>query len=283
MGSSTIPASGGGGLRPKYVKYTSSGTFTLPDGYGPANPLVVTVQCIGGGGGGSATRINAASANRFGGRDFSGYNGWGNVKPQRNNLTGSSIAAPLTQGAAGSGGIAQSVLSLTGNLVFTVGAAGAQNINEVSGDGPSANSVLSGRADATQTLTVISGVTGGTGGTSTAGVLKASGGAGQVTGLQMTFNGGGGNNTDPQFNNLAIASGGFGSSGAGGTPAGTAGQATPLLGAIAGGSQNTTPINGASGVGGKSDDLGTATGAEGTGGGHASIGASGAIIITYWA
>ena len=279
MGVSTIPASGGGGLTPKYVKYTSSGTFTLPDGYGAANPLVVTIQCIGGGGGGSSAVINAASANRLGSGNFTGYFGWGTVVPMRSNITGNTITR-TDSGAAGSGGLAQSVLSLTSNLTFTVGTAGARTITEISGDGPNANTMITNNVANGASGTIAS-QTGGTGGTSTAGVLKASGGAGQVTSMSATFNNKGStNNTDPVYAN-SISGGG--SSGAGGTPAGTNGTATPLLGALAGGSQNTTPINGAFGVGGKSDDLATSTGADGTGGGHASIGASGAIIITYWA
>lgn len=279
MGVSTIPASGGGGLIPKYVKYTSSGTFTLPDGYGAAKPLVVTIQCIGGGGGGSGAVINAASANRYGTGTWNSYFGWSTQVPMRSNITGT-IINRTDSGAAGSGGLAQSTLSLTSNLTFTVGTAGSRTITEISGDGPNANSIMTGQINGGQTITVAT-QTGGTGGTSTAGVLKASGGAGQVTTLTASFNSkGGSNNTDPVF---ATGIGGNGSSGAGGTPAGTNGQTTPLLGALAGGSQTTTPINGAFGVGGKSDDLATSTGADGTGGGHASIGASGAIIITYWA
>ena len=62
MPTSSIPASGGGGLIPKYQKFTSSGTFTLPDGYGALKPLVITIQVIGGGGGGSGS-FTAAGAN----------------------------------------------------------------------------------------------------------------------------------------------------------------------------------------------------------------------------
>jgi hypothetical protein len=70
--------------------------------------------------------------------------------------------------------------------------------------------------------------------------------------------------------------------GGGGTPAGTAGMATPLLGTLAGGSTSATPIRGSFGVGGISTDLTTSTGAEGTGGGTNSIGAPGAVILTWW-
>jgi len=70
--------------------------------------------------------------------------------------------------------------------------------------------------------------------------------------------------------------------GTGGSPAGTTGKATPLLGTIAGGSSDTTPVRGSFGIGGISTDGATSTGVEGTGAGAGSIGGSGAVILTWW-
>jgi hypothetical protein len=70
--------------------------------------------------------------------------------------------------------------------------------------------------------------------------------------------------------------------GTGGFPAGTAGAANPLIGAPAGGSNDTSPVQGAFGVGGISSDGATTTGAEGTGGGATSVAAGGAVILTWW-
>lgn len=57
MGLSVIPAPASGLV--KYTQlFTSSGTFTLPSGYGSTNPLFVDVVVVGGGGGGGAGATN---------------------------------------------------------------------------------------------------------------------------------------------------------------------------------------------------------------------------------
>jgi hypothetical protein len=95
MGLTVFPPAAGG-LKLYTQTFTSSGTFTLPSGYGASNPLQATVLVVGGGGGGGG-----------GGRNniFNG-NAWG--------------------GAGGGSGIAyylQDIL-LTENQTVTIGAGG---------------------------------------------------------------------------------------------------------------------------------------------------------------
>lgn len=327
MGVSTIPASGGGGLRPRYQKFTSSGTFTLPDGYGAANPLLVTIQVIGAGGGGTGARILGNSTfnknTSFTG-SFNSYFGNGN-NITINTVTGPSAApGSLTGinninigGSGGSGGIAQTQLSLTSNLVITVGAAGAraaeatvntasqfgtpnftdfsytgvfQDFTNNSGLATYTNENNIGNVWLGQSTAVTAG---GTGGTTTAGSISAAGGVGAnggtivvrtVTEQPWNFQRYGTQNQAFNFGNTwQVVQYQNSTNGAGGSPAGTAGSATPLLGTIAGGSKTTTPVFGSYGVGGIKTDANTATGVEGTGGGFDSVGAPGAVILTWWA
>jgi hypothetical protein len=143
----------------------------------------------------------------------------------------------------------------------------------------------------TYASTAITIAAGGAGGTSTAGSVSATGGnaaagsAGNYYWNLTATNWSRINSYTPTITsgptltqNLTTAN----AVGTGGQPAGTNGGATPLLGAMAGGSGTTTPVYGAFGVGGKRGDTTTHTGVDGTGGGFGSIGASGAVIITYW-
>jgi hypothetical protein len=318
MPTSSIPASGGGGLIPKYQKFTSSGTFTLPDGYGAAKPLVITIQVIGGGGGGTASLGTSA------------FPAVGQVKLIRTDYFGNEHAffpvnigtQPSAGGSSqdfssnqngwggGSGGIAQTQMSLTSNLTVTVGAAGAR-ITASNTATPRFATGSWGRGSTSNTGATTFNVNfydtagtttmsaGGTGGTSTAGAVSATGGVGGGAGnFGVNANSSGtitfpsdvnidsGNSIGPFGGTLPTLSGfntANGNAGSAGQPAGSAGGAVPLLGALAGGSGNTTPVYGAFGVGGKRGDLGTHSGVEGTGGGYGSIGASGAVIISYWA
>ena len=311
MGVSTIPASGGGGLRPRYQKFTSSGTFTLPDGYGAANPLLITIQVIGGGGGGSPARGTVGFSNPV------------NVFPYRNDYFGDfggpfpANIAPTVAGTnqaynaintqdgkgGGSGGIAQTQMSLTSNLTITVGAAGSRPASSTSvvnqfqwaswGRGGSNNTGSGNRNLSIRAQNSTTGASGGTGGTSTAGAVSAVGGAGgtgNIVGPTASFvitypsdvSINSGNNIGP-FNSGNSYTGSYNSTaGTAGQPAGSVGDAVPLLGALAGGSGTSTPVYGAFGVSGKKGDEDTHTGVEGTGGGFGAIGASGAVIITYW-
>jgi len=286
MPSSTIPASGGGGLAPKYVKYTSSGTFTLPDGYGAAKPLLITIQVIGGGGGGKG-EINATNSVSYSVGQWGYFGGF---------IRNVSISTPMSNskgnlGGGGSGGIAQTQMYLTANLTITVGAAGTRGTTTYTGgsggtggqigiNNPSANSA----SNPNLSYANVNSPTGGTGGTSSAGAVFATGGVGGSAGTTQY-----GVGLDQMSNSTTMQSGRpereitSSAVGAGGTPAGTAGQATPLLGTIAGGSADATSIKGSFGVGGISTDTTTTTGVEGTGGGRESVGGSGAVIITYWA
>jgi hypothetical protein len=251
-----VPTVSAAGLQPKYQKFTSSGTFTLPTGYGAGKPLLVNIQVLGGGGGGGAMD---GSTNNF------------NVRAENNNFHGykqtvalSTLTIENTSTAGGSGGICASQLYLTENLTITVGAAGTRSVvvptlasNQVGGQEASFD-VSSGANGA-----------GGTGGTTTAGVLQATGGVGGFTSGNVAF--GTNNFNGPARNN-----------GSGGLPAGTAVGSNPLLGALAPGTNATTAIQGSYGIGGKRGDATTTLGAEGTGGGGAAVGASGAVILTWW-
>ena len=258
MGSSTIPAGGaGGGLEPKYQKFTSSGTFTLPDGYGAAKPLLINIQIIGGGGGGVRETLVTSNVSPIGTYTASGYFGNGGVG-NVNWVGGVGTSA----GPGGSGGIAATQMYLTSNLTINA------NLGRMWNDSDNANRVLSNYNSIN--------ASGGTGGFSQAGSVKSGGGVGATgTGTIVAYaeNGGGAN---------AATFSGTQTAGVGGSPAGTTGGATPLLGTIAGGSNTSTPINGSFGVGGNSTDVATSTGVDGTGGGFNSVGASGAVIITWW-
>jgi hypothetical protein len=196
------------------------------------------------------------------------------------------LAANNTNGSGGgSGGIAATQMYLTGNLTITCGAAGAR---------PSTSTLTATNQRLTNSETWSSGQTrnynmgisgqvpGGTGGTSTAGAVSATGGTGanhNTVNVTVTWNSS--QSTTQTGTTNASTTGNF-TSGPAGQPAGSTGDAVPLLGALAGGSGNATPVYGAFGVGGKRGDTTTHTGVEGTGGGVGSIGASGAVIITWW-
>jgi len=270
MASSTIPAGGGGGLQPKYQKFTSSGTFTLPDGYGAAKPLLVNIQVIGGGGGGARGQIyNFVGPNNYTMGSYFGQN----ITINGVNNPGT-VVSNISVGG-GSGGLCSSQLYLTSNLTITVGAAGAR--------GAQLTGVVTGNASFYSDMES-SGVpgnnytatAGGDGGTTTAGSLAATGGLGTNGYKPITFDRSTGVGT------MRLAGSASQSVGNGGSPAGQAGGATPVLGTIAGGSANTTPIYGSFGVGGKQGDGATTTGVEGSGAGMESIGATGAVILTWW-
>jgi hypothetical protein len=318
MPTSSIPASGGGGLRPYYQKFTSSGTFTLPDGYGAANPLLINIQVIGGGGGGATSRVTPTG--NLPARNIQGnYNDYfGNGQAINHTFNAVTLTHTVTDfissrdgAGGGSGGIAQTQMSLTSNLTVTVGAAGAragitgnntsvgirhpifQDHGLIMNSGNYYPSLNGNNADVYAAIEFNYNTQGGTGGTSTAGAVSAVGGSAGAASAQINVVTpnvavtGGRNTASTQthtFNGTTTLSGGATyNAGAAGQPAGTVGGAVPLLGALAGGSGSTTPVYGAFGIGGIKTDGGTHTGVEGTGGGFGSIGASGAIIITYWA
>jgi hypothetical protein len=275
MASTTVPASGGG-LAPYYQKFVSSGTFTLPSGYGASKPLLVNIQVIGGGGGGSAPITYVFNGN--GGH--SDYYGEGRMisGTYTNNNTG---------GPGGSGGLCATQLYLTSNLTITVGAAGNRGTSTTitNNENPYGGNFSNGGGGSGITIAATNAIVGGTGGTSTASVLQATGGAGGYSNTAVA--GRPGNNVRYSYSNYNVGDWMRDNTnptvGGGGTPAGTNGAATPLLGTLAGGSTSTTPVRGSFGIGGVTSDGLTSTGTEGSGGGGYSIGASGAVILTWWA
>ena len=282
MASSTVPASGGG-LAPYYQKFVSSGTFTLPSGYGASKPLLVTIQVIGGGGGGVAHNIAAKSNLLRGYGNWTSYFGNGTTFPFYINGGQFNGTQTTTTGvvAGGSGGIAQTQLYLTSNLTITVGSAGTLNV--IDGFTTTISSLVTNAAQGTYN-SYGDQATGGTGGTTLAGSIKASGGVGASERGYISW---GATTGDGSSTARTAAPSTYvvenQSNGTGGTPSGTTGNAVPLLGTLAGGSSSTTPVNGSFGIGGIAGDGGTSTGVEGTGGGAYSNGASGAVILTWWA
>jgi hypothetical protein len=314
MPTSSIPAGSGGGLTPKYQKFTSSGTFTLPDGYGAAKPLLVQIQVIGGGGGGMNGRHTSnaffTAKNTAYTQNYSSYFGNGQ------NLTINAIAGIGAQNlnaindvngfAGGSGGIVQSQLYLTSNLTITVGAAGTRatatsgNTNQFIADNGEQDNDLSNYSGGTSynqnqnnvVLYLSSSSHGGAGGTTTAGSLSATGGQPSSGGTlrfrtnttqPLNFNRYTSQNTSWNFgNSVGAVFSANATQGPGGQPAGNAGAATPVLGTVAGGSGSNTPIYGSFGISGIKTDGATSTGVEGTGGAFDSAGSSGAVILTWW-
>lgn len=281
MPTSTIPAGGGGGLAPKYQKFTSSGTFTLPDGYGAAKPLLVTIQIIGGGGAGSGNFSTTNNGIKIG--EVTSNNYFGNGTVVTINASAASFDGNNTSGGrgGGSGGIAATQMYLTSNLTLTVGAAGSRTVGSYAHVGSNTRFWNDNGWGSSNNRTILTygPFTGGTGGITTAGSVSASGGTGGTIYYTMRVEG---NNGNTPLSTIAKGTEST-SAGSGGTPSGTAGEATPLLGTLAGGSTSNTPIYGSFGIGGIRSDAGTSTGVEGTGGGQGSIGAPGAVIITYWA
>lgn len=287
MGVANVPATAAGGVEPKYQKFTSSGTFTLPAGYGPAKPLLVNVLVIGGGGGGAwADVINAIYGNyTFNQPFFPGPSSgdWANKPTGYANLTW----ANKTVGAGGSGGLAATQMYLTENLAVTVGAKGTRGSSILTANaGAPLTTSGSFPGNTNGTWSVSYGLDsslgrGNAGGTSTAGAVSASGGSFYNANYDYQINVGYSNT--PTSQSLSFSQTGMsGTTAAGGQPAGTAADTSPLIGAIAGGSSNTTPIYGSTGVGGIKGDGSTSTGVDGTGGGQYSDGASGAVIFTWW-
>lgn len=117
MGISVFPAAGGGVVR-KQTSFTSSGTFTLPAGYGAGQPLIVDIEICGGGGGGGSG--SAETATSTGG----GTGGGSGVVAVYKDIS-LTANATITIGAGGTGGTA-----VSGNSYGIVGASGGtSNVN----------------------------------------------------------------------------------------------------------------------------------------------------------
>lgn len=116
MGYSVYPAAAAGLSVRKSQTFTSSGTFTLPSGYGASKPLLVDLEICGGGGGGGGGAYSASAEGRGGGGGGSGVT----TVFDRVSLTAN---ATITIGAGGTGGTA-------GGATGTAGASGgASNVN----------------------------------------------------------------------------------------------------------------------------------------------------------
>jgi len=295
MAIQTIPAAAaGGGVEPYYQKFTSSGTFTLPAGYGVSKPLLVNIQVIGGGGGGVGPTVRASSGVSLFSNAHGSYFGTSSTQNFVPSANRDYDISNLNAKGGGSGGIAATQMYLTSNLTITVGAAGAiGNVSIMNGRGLESNAASSNVYNSTNfssTFSISGAGVGGTGGTTTAGSVSSAGGVGSLVlagNISVTYTNGvvsGNNNNSTVIPVNAITVNTFNNStgGAGGTPSGTQGDATPLLGTLAGGSGNTTSVFGSFGIGGKRGDSNTNTGVEGTGGGAYAISAPGAVILTWW-
>jgi hypothetical protein len=313
MALQQIPEPSSAGLQPKYQKFTSSGTFTLPSGYGAGKPLLVNIQVIGGGGGGSWSRMNAATLTAPAGTNLNGTSSsyFGNNGTFIFNCAAKNDIAFAVYDAVnvnngsggGSGGLSQTQMYLTSNLTITVGAAGTRasiatpsNLSFFTNyGGPTSGNAMQITPDNTFGARANFDVNGGgSGGTSTAGALSATGGNPANTGnvqidtALQNYNtqssvGNGSVNQAANYNaNATVNAINGNASGTAGQPAGSAGDAVPLLGTVAGGSGTATPVYGSFGIGGVKTDGAAHTGVEGTGGGMGSVGSSGAVILTWW-
>lgn len=94
-------------------KFTSSGTFTLPAGYGASNPLLVEAFLVGAGGGAAGNCYYSATPTVL----------WG--------------------GGGGGGGVVQDILSLTADTAITVGKGGAWGFDANSWNGNGGNGSFS--------------------------------------------------------------------------------------------------------------------------------------------
>jgi hypothetical protein len=114
MGISVFPAPGSGLIR-KSQTFTSSGTFTLPAGYGAGQPLIIDAEVGGGGGGGGSGAFAAA-------RSGGGGGGGSGVVTLFNNIA-LTANATITIGAGGTGGAASTGVGNNGT------SGGASDIN----------------------------------------------------------------------------------------------------------------------------------------------------------
>jgi hypothetical protein len=118
MASTVFPAAGGG-VSLQQTTFTSSGTFTLPTGYGVSKPLIVDLEIVGGGGGGGSGVSQAA--NSYGG----GGGGSGiTVVYKSIPLTAN---ATITIGAGGAGGAAVA----SGNNGINGNSGGTTDVNSI--------------------------------------------------------------------------------------------------------------------------------------------------------
>lgn len=109
MGIAVFPAAGGGVI-PQSQTFTSSGTFTLPAGYGVSKPLIVDIEICGGGGGGGG----GAASNQLLNPPGSGGGGGSGVCVVYRGIS-LTANATVTIGAGGSGGASVTGAPVDGN------------------------------------------------------------------------------------------------------------------------------------------------------------------------
>jgi hypothetical protein len=126
MGISVFPIPSSAGLIRKSQTFTSSGTFTLPTGYGAGQPLIIDAEVCGGGGGGGSGAYDAVGATNGAGGGGSG------VCIYYENITLTSNAT-ITIGAGGNGGAA--VSGGTGNYGANGGSSDINSIFYAAGGG----------------------------------------------------------------------------------------------------------------------------------------------------
>jgi hypothetical protein len=138
MGVNTFPvASGSSAVICKTSLFTSSGTFTLPSGYGAGQPLIVDIEIGGGGGGGGG----GASADDNYAAGPGGGGGSGIVAVYRNvSLTAN---ATITIGAAGTGGTGAQNANESGTAGTSGGTSNVNSLYYAPGGGYGNNGLVS--------------------------------------------------------------------------------------------------------------------------------------------
>ena len=118
MASTVFPAAGGG-VSLQQTLFTSSGTFTLPTGYGASKPLIVDLEIVGGGGGGGSGVSQAANS-------YGGGGGGSGITAVYKGISLTSNAT-ITIGAGGTGGAAVA----TGNNGVNGNSGGTTDVNSI--------------------------------------------------------------------------------------------------------------------------------------------------------
>jgi len=308
MGIAQIPAPSGG-LTQTVTTFTSSGTFTLPSGYGVSKPLWVQVLMGGGGGGGGGGGATTITNTAGGG----GGGGSGIVAGFFTSLTANQTVTIGAGGTAGNGGAQNTVANGTAGGAGGTTIFGDYRVPGGRGGGQGSNSnnqSAPGQASITAFGYYIKGGSGNNTALGFGGAGGSGGGAGNTDGttyghgspLNGFYQNGGGGLTDialyasnqtpneyniaynHDFNQRGGGAGGYqtntsarwGKGGlAGGILGGTAQAADTTVAAEAVGQTATVPSAGAGGGGG-------ACGSPGGNAGAGGVGAAGFVTITYW-